>query len=302
MSTPWNPSGQDGQQPQQPGYGQQPQQPQQPGYGQQPQQPGYGQPQQPQQPSFGQGSQPGLGQQPQQPGYGQPQQPSFGQSSQPGYGQPQQASFGAQPGYGGYGGPGAPKPKKSPLPIVIGVVVGLLVIGGIVFAIRALTGGGTEDPTGTGTTDPVTTQESTDEQTDEPTDEPTDDPGDVTEVADTAVLPGDCLLSLSYYEDNGVFQQVDCSTAHEIEIVAETTVDSDTFPGEETVQTESGDFCTAEVEQYFDMIDSTNVTYYNMYPTQSTWDAGDRKYNCMMVAQDGAQFTGSFLDGDVTVS
>ena len=278
MSTPWNPSGQDPQNPQQPG------QPQQPGYGQQP-------PQQPQQPSFGQGSQPGYGQ-PQQPAYGQPAQPGqpgqapgFGQSSQPGYGQ----QFG-----GGYGGPGAPKPKKSAVPIVIGVIVGVLVIVGIFFAIRALTSGGGEDPTA----DPTTV----DTPTDEPTDEPTDDTGDEpVEIADTEVVPGDCILSLSYYEENGVMQKVDCGTAHEVEIVAEDTADYDDFPGEDVLKDESSAFCSDAVEQFFDMIDGTNVTYYNMWPTQNTWDFGDRKYTCLMVAIDGATFTGSFVEGDVTV-
>lgn len=330
MSTPWNPAGQDPQQPgqnpqqPQPGYGQQPQQPQQPGYGQ-PQQPGYGQ-QPGQTPSYGASSQPG--QNPQQPGYGQPQQPpygqqpqqpafgqqpgGFGQTSQPGgFGQqPGQPSFGApaQPGYGGYGGPGGPGgqgPKKSAVPIVIGAVVGILVLVGIFFAIRALTGGGDDDPTA----DPTTTQEETTEESEEPTGEESEEPTDEQEptedweeVSDLDVVPGDCILSLSYYQDNGVMQKVDCSTPHEIEVVAEATNDSADFPGEDVLEAESEEFCTEAVTPFFDQVgDSASVNYNYMWPTEGTWDYGDRKYTCLMVAIDGATFTGSFLDGDVTV-
>ncbi|GAB2611787.1 septum formation family protein [Pseudactinotalea suaedae] len=364
MSTPWNPSGQDPQQPGQPPQqpGQPPQQPgDQPAYGA-PQQPGqapsYGassQPGQPQQPSYGASSQPGQPQQPgygassqpgqpQQPGYGQPQQPTqqFGQPQpgqpqqpgQPPYGQqPGQPAFGqqpgqapgfgagSQPGYGGFGGPGGPggpgggyggaggpggqPPKKNSMPIIIGVIVGIAVIVGIFFAIQALTGGGGDDPTA----DPTTTQEPTDEPTtDEPTDdptteEPTDEPtGDVVEIADTEVVPGDCILSIEYNANN-MWEKVDCSTPHEFEVVAESTSDAAEFPGEDVLTAESEAFCTDAVTPFFDMVaDSESVNFNYMWPTDRTWEAGDRKYSCLMVAIDGAMFTGSFIDGDVTVS
>lgn len=329
MSTPWNPSGQDPQNPgqnpqnpgqpgQQPSYGSSSQPGQQPSYGsssqpgQNPQQPQYGQPTQPQpqQPPYGQPGQPAFGQQPNQPGFGQPAQAGgFGQPAQPGAG----GTFGGSsqpPGYGGYGGPGGPGgqgPKKSPLPIIIGVVVGILVIVGIFFAINALTGGGDDDPTADPTTSESTDEETTPEETEttseeETTEEETTDDGGVTEIADTEVVPGDCILSIDYNENN-LWEKVDCSTPHEFEVVAESVTDAEEFPGEDTLSSEAEAFCTDAVVPFFDMVaDSESVNYNYMWPTEGTWDFGDRKYTCLMVAVDGAMFTGSFIEGDVTVS
>jgi hypothetical protein len=95
-----------------PSYGQQPPVYGQPGYGQ----PGYGQPGY-EQPGYGQ---PGYG----QPGYGQP---GYGQ---PGYGQPP-----VPPGPPGYGSPYGPRPpgsgRNNKLPLIIGIVAAVLVLGGV---------------------------------------------------------------------------------------------------------------------------------------------------------------------------
>ncbi|WP_147918896.1 septum formation family protein [Ruania zhangjianzhongii] len=313
MSTPWDPhaqnpsggpnpntpSGGDGQnQPGygQPGYGQNPPLPGQgqPGYGQnapgyEQGQPGYGQsaPQQ----GFGGASQPGYGQQPAygqnapgygqgQPGYGQsaPQQ-GFGGASQPGYGQ--QPAYGQQPGYGqgGYGSGGdlfgGPTPPKNRTPLIIGAIVAVVVLVGGFFAVRSVWGG-----SGTG--------------------ENTADVDSPTQIRDIDLIPGNCLENLEY-DDEGYLTQVPCADEHMVEVYAETEVsesDYPEFPGEDAFQTEADEFCADEYSSVVGPVLGGGLQYTSLYPSQSTWDEGDRKYTCLVKADDGQSFTGSVIAGD----
>ncbi|MEV0791171.1 hypothetical protein [Kribbella sp. NPDC050459] len=179
--------GQGGQPPQQGGWGQQPPG-QGGGWGQRPQQPQQGQPQQgqpqqdqpPQQGGWGQ--QPGQGQpsqygQPPAGGWGQPPQQQGGAYQQQSWGQRQQQQGGWhqqqsgpgqqwQPGGPGSKGPGGIGKEKLPL-LIGGGVVGLVVIGLLVFlGIRAF--GGDDEPT----TQPTTTTEPTGNGTPNPTGSP----------------------------------------------------------------------------------------------------------------------------------
>lgn len=247
-----------------------------------PQQPPWGQPA-PQQPN----GQPPYGQPGPQP-YDQPTQQPYGQPGPQPYGQPTQQPY-AQPGPqpygqpvqqgGGFGGyPPGPKPKGKALPIVVGIIVGIAAIVGIFFAVSALTGPGSGDPTGVG---PTSSE-------------------DVTEIADVDVVPGDCLVSLEY-NDNNLFEKVECAVPHGAEIVAEQIADHDEFPGDDVVIDESAAFCEDAIGQFADLVDASSATYSNLYPTERTWGAGDRKYTCAIRAAGDATFTGSFVEGDVTV-
>ncbi len=124
----------------------------------------YGQPAQPSVPMYGQTT-PGA------PTYGQPGAPS--QGFPPAYGQPGAPSQGYPPAYGQpgaptYGGPGGSPfttpPKKSPLPLILGILGGIILLaiiaGGALYAIGK--GNGTaqnnSNPTATtGTTGPAPT-------------------------------------------------------------------------------------------------------------------------------------------------
>ncbi len=249
-----------------PGHGQ----PAQPGYGQG--QPGYGAPQ-PGQPAPGQ---PAYG----QPGYGAASQPGYGAASQPGYGQP---AYGpAQPGYGqpGYGPGGAPfggpTPPKNRTPLIIGVAIGAVVVlvGGF-FLVRGLLGGSTGENTA--------------------------DVDSPTQVRDIDLVPGNCLESLEYDADY-LLTQVPCADEHGVEVYAETSVsesDHPEFPGEGVFDTESDEFCAGEYgEVVRPVIDSSDLLYTSLYPSQNTWDNGDRTFTCLIAAPEGGHLTGSVIAGD----
>ena len=280
MSAPWDPHQQPGTPgPEQPGYGQQPGQ--QPGYGQQPGQgqPGYGQ----QQP--GPPAQPGYS----QPGYGQPgYAPQDGYGQQPGYGTPQPGYGGPGAGYGAGGqAPFGAPPSKNRAPLIIGIVVLIVVVAvGGYFALRLL-GGGDEQPTAGQTADPLSQPE---------------------EVADLDLLPGHCLEVLEYiYTDDNLLPAVPCADPHALEVYAEKIRDDaeyPDFPGEDVFGDASDEFCFAELDSMLPTsFDTTNIGYHSLYPTQQTWDAGDRKFTCLISANDGYSLTGSFIAGeDVSVS
>ena len=264
MSTPWDPHAQH------PSGGQNPNDPSG-GYGQG--QPGYGQ-----QPVPGQG-QPGQG----QPGYGQgaPQQ-GFGGASQPGYGQPAygQPAYGQQPGYGqpGYGSGGdlfgGPTRPKNRTPLIIGAIVAVVVLVGGFFAVRSVWGGGS---TGENTAD-------------------VDSP---TQVRDTDLVPGNCLESLEY--SAGSLTQVPCADEHMLEVYAEMEIsesDYPEFPGDDVFGDAADQFCADEYSSVVGPVLGGGLRYTSLYPTQETWDAGDRKYTCLVKADDGRAFTGSVIAGD----
>src|SRR5699024_4178451 len=281
MTSPWdpnaqNPPGNSGPPAPPSGYGQgQPGYQQgQPGYGAaQPGQPGPGQPAYGQ-PGYGASSQPGYG----QPGYG-PAQPGYGQPApgQPGYGQPGYGQPGyGQPGYGGGAPFGGPTPPKNRTPLIIGGAIGAVVVlvGGF-FLVRGLLG----DSTGENTAD-------------------VDSP---TQVRDVDLVPGNCLESLEY-DDNFLLTQVPCADEHGAEVYAETNVsesDYPEFPGEGVFETESDEFCADEYgEVVRPVISSSDLLYTSLYPSQSTWDNGDRKFTCLIAAPEDGHLTGSVIAGD----
>ncbi|UFU02697.1 septum formation family protein [Ruania suaedae] len=267
MSAPWDPNQQPGPPPG-PGAQQQPGHGAQPGYGQ----PGHGHP--------GYGPQSGYGQQPQQPA------PSYGQ--QPGYyGQPAQAGYGP-PGYGApYGQQFGAPPPKNRAPLIVGIVVLVLVVAvGGFLALRLLTGE-EEQPTAGQTAAPIDGPE---------------------EIEDLDLLPGHCLESLEYlYPGDNLLQALPCQDPHGLEVYAEELVeeaDYPDFPGEDVFGTAADEFCLAGIDTALPAgLDTTNIGYHSLYPSQETWDAGDRKFTCLIVADDGYTFTGSVVAGDdVTIS
>lgn len=197
------------------------------GQGEQPtqalgQQQGWGE-QQPTQ-AFGQ-PQPGQGEPPTQAlpqggmaQGGMPQGGGYSYAPSGGLEQPGQSPYAAAQGGGypqgpGYPGSAAPSGsnRRNPTVLVIAAIVGVLLVGGLVWGVAALVrGGGGEEPTPTvaPTTEDPTTEEPTTEEptaeepstteptddptTEDPTDEPTGSGGDVTDLtgSDPAIVLG----------------------------------------------------------------------------------------------------------------
>lgn len=222
-----------------------------------------------------------------QGGYGPP-----GPYSQPGgYGRqnPAQQPYGVDPQAGGYGavnqpgqyygapGPALPgqQPEKKSTGLVIALVlIALLVIGGAI--IGALLLGDDADPEAGVNVNDVT--------------EPTG-------IYDTDLGVGMCLESLDYNADQQL-TVLPCSDPHTVEVIAETTLDDADYPGDDAVEDEADSYCTSAAGDVVGDQPIERAELRVLYPTQSTWDAGDRLVSCLARAEPGVTFTGSIVAGD----
>ena len=202
---------------------------------------------------------------PTQPGYGQ-------QPTQPGYGQP---GYG-QPGYAYGGGQFPPSGGKKKTPLIIGAVMVAVALIGSIFVATQLLGGGRSEQAGD-----------------------VDSPRD---IADVDLAVGNCLESLDY-TTNGELHQVPCADTHGVEVVADDIIADADFAGEDAYSSQGDEFCSSAVGDVLPGgFDTANMSFSSLYPSQATWDAGDRKIACLIIADAGYQFSGSFTGGDVKYS
>ncbi len=131
-------------------------------------------------------------------------------------------------------------------------------------------------------------------------DAPRDENGKVTEQADIGaykVRNGDCLLNpgMSGFTTVTV---TPCSAEHDLEAFAQTPVTGDTYPGDDAVQKQYTDFCSAEFKKLMNTDVKTSVySTTGLYPNQKSWDENeDRQILCLIGQVDVAASTG----GDLT--
>jgi len=261
------------------GYPQQPQQPQQPAQAY-PQQPGYGAP--------------GASGAPGNPAGGAPQGPaSYNPGTNTYGGQPNNAqqngpAYGAPTGYpGGYPAQ-QPPAKKSNKGLVIGgaVVGGVVVILLVVWLINLVVGGMTPkaDPaappaTSNGRTTPAPGQSSATA------------PSDAETISALDAKKGQCFWG---YPDNSNSRLVvvDCGESHSAQLVNVYYYQQDeAFPGVDTFKTKGRELCrTASLSSE---VDALNLRQRFAYPSQKSWDAGDRRVDCIVFSDDGNTLTKS---------
>ncbi|WP_144762131.1 septum formation family protein [Curtobacterium sp. 9128] len=91
------------------------------------------------------------------------------------------------------------------------------------------------------------------------------------------------------------FTVVDCGTEHTAQLTARGTIEGDTFPGAEAVQTQAATQCQSAAG-----LDLTGAAKYGdvqvqgVYPPdQASWDQGDRFWSCFVTRSGGGALTGS---------
>ncbi|ACQ81892.1 hypothetical protein Bcav_3650 [Beutenbergia cavernae DSM 12333] len=133
-----------------------------------------------------------------------------------------------------------------------------------------------------------------------------ENPGDTDterEVRDVDIDLGNCIDDLENPVSPGTFLHVPCAQPHHAEVVAEYTITEPDFPGTDAVQQQADDFCSTEVPEALPTeIDRTNLTVYYLYPTQTTWDDGDRIISCFVLGKDDTRLVGSAIAGDIQIS
>ncbi|MFK0074555.1 septum formation family protein [Arthrobacter woluwensis] len=261
------------------GFPQQPQPTQ--GYPQQPQQPGYGAP--------GSPGNPAENPAPGQPSYDPRTNTYGGQQNGPQIAGPQNGPvYGAPTGYpGGYPAQ-QPPAKKSNKGLVIGgaVVGGIVVILLVVWLVNLVVGGMT--PKADPTAPPATSNGRT---TPAPGQSGSAAPSDAETISALDAKKGQCFWG---YPDNSNSRLVvvDCGENHSAQLVNVYYYQQDeAFPGVDTFKTKGRELCrTASLSSD---VDSLNLRQRFAYPSQKSWDAGDRRVDCIVFSDDGNTLTKS---------
>jgi putative regulator of septum formation/uncharacterized protein DUF4190 len=104
----------------------------------------------------------------------------------------------------------------------------------------------------------------------------------------TDVQVGDCIETTP--GDNSTVKtlpKVSCDKPHEGEVYALLPVSGDTFPGQTALRDEYGKKCESALGTYSPKAAADSAyQIYVLYPTQQTWDQGDRRVACLTITQD----------------
>jgi len=105
---------------------------------------------------------------------------------------------------------------------------------------------------------------------------------------------GDCLNDADVSEEVSTVPIVDCAEAHDSEAYyAEDLTDSD-FPGQDSIVSSAEGICEPQFTSFVGLADADSAyTYSYYYPTESSWEAGDREILCVAYSDDLSQITGS---------
>ncbi|MFV0451272.1 MAG: septum formation family protein [Propioniciclava sp.] len=87
---------------------------------------------------------------------------------------------------------------------------------------------------------------------------------------------------------------VDCAGPHKWEAYAETTLEGDTYPGEEEAWQQADSFCREQFTPFVGIsYEESSFDLISLYPIEHSWNlAGDRLVTCL-VGSDAGDLTGS---------
>jgi hypothetical protein len=112
---------------------------------------------------------------------------------------------------------------------------------------------------------------------------------------------GDCFADIPKVEEEVIYNSIDtvsCSEPHGAEIYAVVGLPEGDFPGDEAVLAQAVEVCGAEFEGFVGLPYEESVLEFSyLYPTEESWDAGDRSVTCSVVDLAG-DTTGTLADAN----
>ncbi len=106
---------------------------------------------------------------------------------------------------------------------------------------------------------------------------------------------GDCVDLAEISGPSDVVDRLprrDCDEPHDAEVylIDDVAVDSDEYPGDASLTAAIEEQCTGRAfEDYTGgTFADSSLDYFFLYPTEESWDAGDRGFVCMAVSVDGS--------------
>lgn len=128
-----------------------------------------------------------------------------------------------------------------------------------------------------------------------------DDSGEIVGGGDlevTKMQPGDCFNDPENLEESVTHvAAVPCSEAHDNEVFAVSSIGStlgDQFPGIDVLDKYTYESCIGPFETYTgEVYTQSSLEVYAFFPTEDSWDGGDRSFACVLFALDFSRLTGS---------
>ncbi|KRA22988.1 hypothetical protein ASD65_00030 [Microbacterium sp. Root61] len=123
--------------------------------------------------------------------------------------------------------------------------------------------------------------------------------GEVTEEAGNAdvfaVQVGDCLNTAGIdTEEVSSLPIVPCTEPHDDEVYFSYQVADGAFPGEEALIADAQEACAVEFTTFVGLAyEESALDLWPMYPTEGSWDSGDREVLCIAWDPSGAKLTGT---------
>ncbi|MDP5228165.1 MULTISPECIES: septum formation family protein [Arthrobacter] len=165
-----------------------------------------------------------------------------------------------------------------------GVVVILLII----WLVNLVVGGMTPHVAPDGT---ATTSQSSQAPSSSPSGGSTTPPSGAQTISALDAKQGECFWGYPN-DSNSQLVVVDCGTAHSAQLVNVFYYQSkDAFPGTDAFKTKGRELCrTATLSPD---VDSVDLRQRYAYPSQKSWDAGDRRVDCIIFTEAGNSLTES---------
>jgi Septum formation len=116
------------------------------------------------------------------------------------------------------------------------------------------------------------------------------------EVGVDALEVGDCVNDATLRGEGRVVtvDLVPCGQPHDLEVYANATMPGGDFPGDQAVERFGDRSCVARFREYVGIpFRDSEFDYYFYWPSEDSWNAGDRVVTCAVVDADGGKLTGS---------
>jgi hypothetical protein len=116
------------------------------------------------------------------------------------------------------------------------------------------------------------------------------------EVGVDALEVGDCVNDETLPGEGRVVtvNLVHCGQPHDLEVFANATMPGGDFPGDQAVERFGDRSCVARFKEYVGIpFRDSKLDYYSYWPTEDSWNAGDRVVTCAAVDPHGGKLTGS---------
>ncbi len=123
------------------------------------------------------------------------------------------------------------------------------------------------------------------------------DQGAIVESGDLGVFDfkvGDCLIDLPSGGSVGKATGVPCSDPHQFEVYAETFLGDEVETLPKDISDQASEFCSPEFEKFVGLdYDNSVLMFTTLYPTQESWDGGDKEISCLIAAEEDKLTTGT---------